>query len=138
MRLRRVRLALACATAGALAFAALNADGQGPGRARRGIGEACAVDAARLCPGARSVELLLCLEGRSADLSPVCRGKVMSRLAQLREHHTLVAQACQDEAARLCPGVEPGPGQGLVRCLRQHESELSEACRTQLPSRDPR
>ena len=83
--MRRVRFALACATALAVAQAA---DAQGPGRARRGIGEACAADAARLCLGTR--------------------------------------------------GVEPGPGQGLVRCLREHESELSEACRTQLPPRDPR
>jgi hypothetical protein len=40
--------------------------------------------------------------------------------------------------ASFCPDVDPAPGQGLVRCLREHESELSETCRTQLPPRDPR
>ena len=140
MRRPRVRFALALASACVLSALALGAGAQGQGRAqgRAGIGEACATDAARLCPGARGVELLLCLEGRSADLSAVCRGKVTSRLAQLREHHALVAQACAAEAARLCPDVSPGPGQGLVRCLREHEDELSEACRTQLSPRDPR
>jgi hypothetical protein len=138
MRLLRVRFALACAIAGSLAFAAIAAEAQGPGRARRGIGEVCAEDAARLCPGARGVELLLCLEGRSADLGPRCRGKLTARVAQLRERHALVVRACPDEVARFCPDVDPAPGQGLVRCLREHESELSETCRTQLPPRDPR
>ena len=138
MRRPRVRFALACATAGALAFAGLAAEAQDPGRARRGIGEACAEDAARLCPGARGVELLLCLEGRSADLGPRCRGKVTARAAQLRERHALVVQACQGEVARFCPDVDPAPGQGLVRCLREHEEELSEACRRQLPAQTPR
>jgi hypothetical protein len=138
MRRPHFRFGLALASACALSALAFGAGAQGPGHARRGIGEACASDAARLCPGARGVELLLCLEGRSADLAPVCRGKVTSRLAQLREHHALVAQACAAEAARLCPDVSPGPGQGLVRCLREHEASLSEACRAQLPPRDPR
>ena len=138
MTQRRIGFALALASVCALSALAFSAGAQGPGRARRGIGEVCATDAARLCSDARGVELLLCLEGRSADLSPVCRGKVTSRLAQLREHHALVAQACAAEAARFCPDVSPGPGQGLVRCLREHEAELSEACRTQLPTRDPR
>jgi hypothetical protein len=134
---RRSRSALALACALALAAPALDAVAQGAGRGRRGIGEACAADAARLCPGARGVELLLCLDGRSADVSPRCRGKVAARLAQLREHHALVARACQAEAARFCPDVSPGPGQGLVRCLHEHEAELSEACRTQLAPPDP-
>jgi hypothetical protein len=136
VRRPRARLALLCAAA-ALAFAP-DAGSQGQAKGRRGIGEACASDAARHCPAESGVPLLLCLEARSAALSPACRGKVVARLGQLREHHALVSRACADEARRFCPDAPPGPGQGLVRCLREHDGELSGACRVQLSARPAR
>src|SRR6267154_1413255 len=35
---------------------------------------------------------------------------------------------CEADAQRLCQGTEPGGG-GIARCLKQHESELSGACK---------
>jgi hypothetical protein len=35
---------------------------------------------------------------------------------------------CADDVRRLCPGVTPGGGR-VAACLRQHEAELSQACR---------
>ncbi|SEL58297.1 Cysteine rich repeat-containing protein [Roseateles sp. YR242] len=39
------------------------------------------------------------------------------------------AQACRPDFKKLCDGVRPGGGRGL-ECLKQHESELSTACKT--------
>jgi len=35
---------------------------------------------------------------------------------------------CMGDAARLCPGVEPGGG-AQIQCLKQHKEELSPACK---------
>jgi hypothetical protein len=38
---------------------------------------------------------------------------------------------CMADAARLCPGVEPGGG-AQARCLKEHMSELSPACKKKM------
>jgi len=38
--------------------------------------------------------------------------------------------ACKADLEKLCKGVEPGGGR-LAQCMKQHEAELSEACKTQ-------
>lgn len=43
-----------------------------------------------------------------------------------------MGQACQADAAKLCPGVQPGGGRVLA-CLKQHEAELSAGCQAALP-----
>jgi hypothetical protein len=40
---------------------------------------------------------------------------------------------CEADAQRLCHGTEPGGG-GIARCLKQHESELSGACKAKRES----
>jgi hypothetical protein len=36
--------------------------------------------------------------------------------------------ACKQDIAQFCPGIQPGGGR-LAECLRRHEGELSAACR---------
>ena len=38
---------------------------------------------------------------------------------------------CKADAARLCPGVQPGGGK-LLGCLKQHENEVSIGCAKEL------
>jgi hypothetical protein len=38
---------------------------------------------------------------------------------------------CKEDAARLCPGVEPGKGR-IAKCLKAHENEISIGCAKEL------
>jgi hypothetical protein len=38
-------------------------------------------------------------------------------------------QACGAEVKKLCAGIQPGGGR-IAQCMREHGSELSEACQT--------
>lgn len=38
------------------------------------------------------------------------------------------SKPCAEDAKKLCQGVEPGEGR-IVRCMKEHESELSPACK---------
>ena len=38
---------------------------------------------------------------------------------------------CKEDAARLCPGVEPGKGR-IAKCLKEHENEISIGCAKEL------
>lgn len=60
----------------------------------------------------------------------------MSWSAQARDAVTgpmgkQAAQACRADYKKLCDGVKPGEGRGLA-CLKQHESELSDGCKSAL------
>lgn len=41
------------------------------------------------------------------------------------------AKPCAEDAARLCKGVQAGEGR-VARCMKQHESELSPACKANI------
>ena len=38
---------------------------------------------------------------------------------------------CKEDAARLCPGLEPGKGR-IAKCLKEHENEISIGCAKEL------
>jgi hypothetical protein len=41
------------------------------------------------------------------------------------------SRPCQEDARRFCPDVRPGQGR-ILECLREHQSELSEACKEKI------
>jgi hypothetical protein len=88
----------------------------------------CKEDAARLCQGVEPGEgrIVQCLEQHEADLSPACKQKRDSFRDRMQE----IRAACEEDAQKFCAGVQPGAGR-IVRCLRQHENDLSEACRNE-------
>ena len=69
-----------------------------------------------------------CLKEHENELSTSCKEHV----AQMKQRGRGIHEACQDDALRFCKDVQPGRG-GTYRCLKEHESELSPACREQLP-----
>jgi Cysteine rich repeat len=42
--------------------------------------------------------------------------------------------ACKADVEKLCPGVKPGGG-AIISCLKQHESQVSPACKDAVASR---
>jgi len=88
----------------------------------------CKEDAERLCQGVEPGEgrIVQCLKQHEADLSPACKQKRDSFRDRMQE----IRAACEQDAQKFCAGVQPGGGR-LVRCLRQHENDLSEACRNE-------
>jgi hypothetical protein len=71
-----------------------------------------------------------CLQRNADQLSAECKAHV----DQVGQKFQAAAEACQPDVARLCSDVKPG-GRRVAACLREHASELSEACQSALPQR---
>lgn len=50
-----------------------------------------------------------------------------------RQNLNRLRAACAEDAKRHCNGVMPGGGR-IIKCLREHESELAAGCREALPA----
>lgn len=89
----------------------------------------CAEDAARLCQGVQQGQgpVARCLKEHANELSPACK----KNIAKVKEEVREFAQACKDDSAKLCKGTKPGGGR-ILQCLKQHEGELSPACKEKM------
>ncbi len=88
----------------------------------------CGADVFRFCPRVQAGQgrILQCLSlhlGRR-ELSTNCEDAVASAIEKLQEF----SDACSNEAAALCQGVQPGRGRLLI-CLRAQSERLSTRCR---------
>jgi hypothetical protein len=95
----------------------------------------CADDMAKFCkdvhPGGGSI--LKCMKEHENDLSPACKRHV----AEMKEKAKEARKACADDVAQFCKDVQPGGGR-IVKCLREHENDLSPDCKGQMGSRKGR
>jgi hypothetical protein len=89
-------------------------------------GRPCADDAAKLCKDVQKGEgrIANCLKEHQGELSPACK----ENMAKAREKAKGAKEACHDDVQKLCKDVKPGGGK-IVECLKQHEGELSQACK---------
>jgi hypothetical protein len=96
---------------------------------------ACANDVKQFCadvqPGRSNV--MRCLKEHQADLSAACKDRIQAAQTRVQE----IRQACQSDAAKFCADVTAGRG-AVVKCLKQHESELSAECKADLSQARPR
>jgi Cysteine rich repeat len=88
---------------------------------------ACRADAAALCPNVGRGDhhaVFQCLESQQDKLSAACK----SELNEMRAHQEANKEACKPDVEKFCSGIAPGGGR-IMQCLKQHESELSDACK---------
>jgi hypothetical protein len=71
--------------------------------------------------------LLNCLKEHETELSVSCRRKI-SELQQIIKDWE---QACSGDIAQFCKEVQPGGGR-IIKCLREHDKELSPSCSAKL------
>lgn len=88
----------------------------------------CAGDVYRFCPGTQpgGGRVLQCLRGYVGrrELSTNCEDSVVTALEKLQGF----VDGCANDAANLCPGVQPGGGR-LFACLRSQSEQLSSPCK---------
>ena len=87
----------------------------------------CKADAEKFCkdikPGGG--RLLACLRSHETELSAECRTKGL----EAKEKIKALAETCKSDTEKFCKDVKGGPGKKAA-CLKDHEKELSEACKT--------
>jgi len=95
--------------------------------------DACHTDQERLCTGVQpgGGRLVRCLKQHDYELGPRCSAE-LQRVADAEEQLETVKRQCQPDLQRLCPGAERQAG-SLIGCLKDHEAELSPACRSTNP-----
>ena len=93
----------------------------------------CKADVERLCGDVKPGEgrIQACLKEHKDEISPECGKKIAIAAETLQKKAVEVAAACQGDAEKLCPGVEPGKGP-ILKCLLQHQDELSDGCSSSL------
>lgn len=86
----------------------------------------CASDIQKFCKDVKPGQgnILRCLKEHEAELSAECKAHGEQAKERLKEAH----EACSPDIEKFCKDVKPGQGR-ILRCLKEHESELSQACR---------
>jgi len=91
----------------------------------------CAADVARLCPDAHGrAGVRACLQQNTDQVSAECK----ARIEQVHQKFEAAKEACQPDVAKFCADVKPG-GHRVAACLRDHASELSQACQAAIPAK---
>jgi hypothetical protein len=99
-----------------------------PARAQRRSGP-CSEDIHKFCAGVQqgSGRYRACLKQHEAELSSACQEHLKSAQARAAAWR----QACEGDVQKLCSAVDAGGGR-IMKCLREHEGEVSSACKEQL------
>ena len=89
----------------------------------------CMADFEKLCKDVQPGEgrVARCMKEHEKELSPGCKANIEKAKERIKD----VAEACRGDAENFCSDVEPGKGR-ILRCLKQHEGELSTSCKEQL------
>lgn len=107
--------------------------------AREGQPRVCHDDIQKFCGQVKPGEgrIIRCMKENQKNFSPACKTEMEKHRKQAAEKREEIHQVCKADAEKLCKNVEPGKGR-VMRCLHEHEKELSEDCRESLPKRSPR
>jgi hypothetical protein len=89
----------------------------------------CADDMEKFCKDVKpgGGRIAGCLKEHENDLSPACKTRTQEMMMRAKDMH----KACADDIDKFCKEVQPGKG-NIARCLKEHKSELSLACKEEL------
>ncbi len=89
----------------------------------------CADDAAKFCKDMKPGDgrIARCMKEHSSELSAACKDNIEKGKERMHD----AAQACKEDASKLCADVKRGGGR-IVQCLKQHEGELSSSCKDEM------
>lgn len=89
----------------------------------------CADDAAKFCKDVKpgGGRIIKCLEGHQSELSEACKKQLESEGARIKA----AQDACKSDVEKWCKDVQPGGGR-IVKCLKEHQTELSAECKSQV------
>jgi len=89
----------------------------------------CQGDIKKFCPGTEPGQgrIQACLKENQTQLSQPCKDYLAGR----NEKANKAREACKGDVLKYCKDVKPGQGR-IIGCLKEHEAELSEDCRSAL------
>ncbi len=101
----------------------------------------CKEDVKKLCadvkPGGGAI--IKCMKEHEASLSSECKANIEKKKS---EHKGMGEgrfkkgrEACKADIEKFCKGITPGGG-AIIKCLKEHNAELSEECKSAGPKRE--
>lgn len=99
---------------------------------------ACHDDIQKYCGQVKPGEgrMVRCIKENEKNFSPACQADMEKHKKQAAEKREEKREACKADVDKFCKDKQDGHG-GVMRCLHEHEKELSEGCRNSLPKRPP-
>ena len=96
--------------------------------------EACKGDLEKYCPGKKGKERRSCLKENEGKLTEGCKSAIAELKGKIKARGKQIREACKDDLQKFCKDTPRGKG-AKIKCLRDNESSLAEACKNALPKK---
>lgn len=99
-----------------------------------GEGGPCREDMKKLCAGVEPGHgaIMKCMKEHEGQVSAACKAHMEEKKGELKEKFGAAREACKGDVEKFCKDMKPGGG-AIINCLKSHEAELSESCKSAAP-----